>query len=274
MQRVNVSVDLNNQGHCVLEDADFERRFSGVQRLFGTPAFQSLQGAHVVVIGVGGVGSWAVEALARSGIGCITMIDLDHIAESNVNRQIHALSDTLGMAKVHAMQQRILKIHPACHVHAVDDFVVPENWPQILPKPADAVIDACDQVKTKTALAHWACQNTNIPFVTVGAAGGKRQAHRVQIADMARVTHDPLLSKIRYNLRKFHSAPKAPRLLGLTCVYSDEVVSMPDVNCDASPQANLSCHGYGSFVPVTATFGMVAAGWVLDKISGKSQNTS
>jgi tRNA threonylcarbamoyladenosine dehydratase len=271
---VNVSADLNNQGHCVLEDVDLERRFSGVQRLFGASAFQSLQRAHVVVIGVGGVGSWAAEALTRSGVGCITMIDLDHIAESNVNRQIHALSSTVGMAKVLAMQQRIAQIHPACRVHAIDEFVEPENWPQILPEPPDAVIDACDQVKTKTALAHWARHNPKIPLVTVGAAGGKRQAHRVQIADMCQVTHDPLLSKIRYNLRKSYAAPKAPKLLGVTCVYSDEAVSMPDAQCAASPQANLSCHGYGSFVPVTATFGMVAAGWVLEKISRKTHAIS
>lgn len=258
----------------MFEDADLERRFSGVQRLFGTSAFQMLQSCHVVVVGVGGVGSWAAEALARSGVGCITMIDLDHIAESNVNRQIHALSNTVGMAKVQAMQERISQIHPACRVNAVDAFVEPENWPQILPEPADAVIDACDQLKTKTALAHWARHNTDISFVTVGAAGGKRQAHRIQIADLAQVTHDPLLSKMRYNLRKFYAAPKAPKPLGLTCVYSNEAVSIPDTHCDASPEANLSCHGYGSFVPVTATFGMAAAGWILDKISRKSQDFS
>lgn len=255
----------------MLQDADLQRRFSGVRRLFGSAAAQSIHDAHVAVIGIGGVGSWSVEALARTGVGRITMIDLDHVAESNVNRQIHAVSDTLGMAKVEAMRQRIMQIHPECNVYAVDAFVEPENWPHILPEPVDAVIDACDQVKTKIALAAWARQNRDIHFVTIGAAGGKRSAHRVQIADLVSVTHDPLLAKIRANLRKLHGAPKAPKVLGVSCVFSDETVGLPVAECDSIQQANLSCHGYGSFVSVTATFGLCAAGWIIEKISNKFQ---
>jgi tRNA threonylcarbamoyladenosine dehydratase len=247
-----------------------DRRFSGLSRLFGAAAADRIRASHVAVVGVGGVGSWAAEALARSGVGCITMIDMDHIAESNINRQVHALSSTLGMAKIDAMQQRIMQIHPSCKVQCVDAFVEPDNWLELLPASVDAVIDACDQVATKTALAHWSRQQNDCLFVTVGAAGGKRWAHRVQIADLAEVTHDPLMAKMRYHLRRHHAAPKAPKNIGVTCVFSDEAVSMPDAACNEPTQAGLSCHGYGSLVTVTATFGLCAAGWVLDKISQSS----
>ena len=182
-------------------DEALERRFGGLERLYGKPGAARIRAAHVAVVGIGGVGSWAVEALARSGVGQLTLIDLDHVAESNINRQIHALDDTLGQAKVHAMRERIQHIHPGCQVHCVEEFVEPGNWPAILPGGVDALIDACDQVPAKTAMAAWARVQRSL-FITVGAAGGKRLAHKVDVDDVAQVTHDPLLAQLRYRLRK------------------------------------------------------------------------
>ena len=245
---------------------DFDRRFSGLGRLYGTDPALRIQASHVVVVGIGGVGSWTAEALARSGVGRMTLIDLDHIAESNVNRQIHALSSTLGKAKIEAMRERIKQINPYCVVNCLDTFVAPDNWLELLPSSADAVVDACDQVKTKIALAHWA-RTASCVFVSVGAAGGKRYAHRVQISDLSEVTHDPLLAQVRNHLRKHHAAPRERKSIGVSCVFSDESVQQPEKICQDRLDPSLNCHGYGSLVTVTATFGMCAAGWVMDKIS-------
>lgn len=247
-------------------DVDYQRRFGGLERLYGVAGAARIVQSHVVVVGVGGVGSWAAEALARSGVGRITLIDLDHVAESNINRQIHALTNTVGQAKVVAMQERIALINPHCKVRCVDDFVTPENWPNLLPEPVDAVIDACDQIKAKTALAAWA-RDTGTLFVSVGAAGGKRHAHRIDIEDLSATTHDPLLAQLRYRLRKHHGAPREARKMGVTCVFSREAVAAPDASCAVEGDGTLNCHGYGSVVAVTATFGQCAAGWVLDKLA-------
>ncbi len=244
---------------------DAERRFGGLTRLYGVAGAQRIRAAHVAVVGVGGVGSWAVEALARSGVGHLTLIDLDHVAESNINRQIHALETTLGQAKVLAMRDRIAQINPACQVQCIEEFVEPGNWPAILPSGVDAVIDACDQVRAKTAMAAWALKN-KLVFITVGAAGGKRRAHEVDIEDLGRVTHDPLLAQLRYRLRKEHGAAREGRKIGVACVFSREAVSGPDASCAVEGDGTLNCSGYGSLVAVTATFGQCAAGWVLDEI--------
>ena len=239
------------------------RRFGGLERLYGVTGAKKIREAHIAVVGIGGVGSWAVEALARSGVGKLTLIDLDHIAESNINRQIHALDDTLGMSKVLAMQQRIAHINPQCLVQCVDEFVTPENWPSILNSQVDAVIDACDQIKAKTAMAAWAMHTKTI-FMTVGAAGGKRAAHKVDIDDLSLTTHDPLLAQLRYRLRKEKGAPKDGKKMGVHCVFSRENVAPPDASCNIEGDGTLNCHGYGSVVTVTATFGMVATSWVLN----------
>jgi tRNA A37 threonylcarbamoyladenosine dehydratase len=240
-----------------------ERRFGGLQRLYGMQGAAQIRGAHVVVVGIGGVGSWTAEALARSGVARLTLIDMDHIAESNVNRQIHALTSTLGRAKALAMQERIAEIHPSCQVDVVDDFVSPDNWPALLPTLADAVIDACDDAKAKLTLAVWAMQ-TRTPFVCVGAAGGKRLAHKVDVDDLAVATHDPLLARLRYQLRKHHGAPKEGKRIGLRCVFSREAVAPPDASCAMEGDGSLNCHGYGSSVGVTATFGLCAASEILN----------
>lgn len=244
---------------------DAERRFGGLVRLYGVAAAQRIRAAHVAVVGVGGVGSWAVEALARSGVGRLTLIDLDHVAESNINRQIHALEATLGQAKVLAMRDRIAQINPDCQVQGIEAFVEPGNWPALLPPGVDAVIDACDQVRAKTAMAAWALKR-KIVFISAGAGGGKRLAHAVDIEDLGRVTHDPLLAQLRYRLRKEHGAAREGRKMGVTCVFSREAVSGPDASCAVEGDGSLNCSGYGSQVAVTATFGQCAAGWVLNEI--------
>lgn len=247
-------------------DADLQRRFGGLERLYGVQGARSIREAHVAVVGIGGVGSWAAEALARSGVGELTLVDLDHVAESNINRQVHALDTTVGQAKVQAMRERIARIHPACVVHCVEEFAEPDNWPQLLPPGVQAVVDACDQVKAKAAMAQWARQTRTL-FVSVGAAGGKRLAHQVDIDDLARTTHDPLLAQVRYRLRKLHGAPREGKAIGVACVFSREAVAPPDPSCDIEGDGSLNCHGYGSVVSVTATFGHCAAGWVLDRLA-------
>jgi tRNA A37 threonylcarbamoyladenosine dehydratase len=249
--------------------ADLQRRFGGLERLYGVAGAASIRNAHVAVIGIGGVGSWAVEALARSGVGELTLVDLDHVSESNINRQIHALEATVGMAKVQAMRERIAQIHPACIVHCVEEFAEPGNWPRLLPPGVGAVIDACDQMKAKTAMAAWALQ-AKAMFISCGAAGGKRLAHKVDIDDLARTTHDPLLAQLRYQLRKHHGAPKEGKTIGVPCVFSREAVAPPDASCEIDAgDGSLNCHGYGSVVSVTATFGQCAAGWVLDRLASR-----
>ncbi|MEW6479138.1 ThiF family adenylyltransferase [Hydrogenophaga bisanensis] len=251
-----------------MTEPDHERRFGGLRRLLGQQAAQKVFDGHVVVVGIGGVGSWAAEALARSGMGRLTLVDMDHVAESNVNRQIHALDGTLGMAKVLAMRDRIQQINPGCQVHVVDDFVTDENWPAVLegvPAP-QAVVDACDQVRAKVAMAHWAVSH-RVPFVSVGAAGGKRFPHRVELGDLAEVTHDPLLAQLRYRLRKHHGAARQGRM-GVSCVFSKEAVRPADASCSTeTSDHSLNCHGYGSSVAVTATFGMCAAAWVMNALA-------
>lgn len=246
--------------------AALDRRFGGLSRLYGLDGAARIRAAHVAVVGIGGVGSWAAEALARSGVGRITLVDLDHIAESNINRQVHALSGTVGQAKVLAMQERIAQIHRGCTVHCVDDFAGPDNWPGLLPVPVDAVIDACDQIKAKTAIAAWALAEKAL-FISAGAAGGKRHAHKVDIDDLAHTTHDPLLAQLRYRLRKHHRAARDGKKIGVPCVFSREAVAPPDPSCAVEGDGSLNCHGYGSTVAVTATFGQCAAGWVLDKLA-------
>ena len=260
---MTVSVDLYPSA------VDSERRFSGLARLYGHEPARSIRSAHVAVIGIGGVGSWAAEALARSGIAELTLVDMDHVSESNINRQLHALTDTVGQSKIEAMAKRIGQINPACKLHLVDDFVTQDNWPGILGSEVDAVIDACDQVRAKTAIAAWARLNKKL-MISVGAAGGKRAAHLVEIGDLSVCTHDPLLAQLRYRLRKEHGAPKEGRSIGVSCVYSKEAVRGPDASCALEGDGTLNCHGYGSMVSVTATFGMCAAGWIIDKLSSNS----
>ena len=264
---------------AVAHDADLERRFGGLKRLYGARGYARVRSARVAVVGLGGVGSWAVEALARSGVAQLVLIDLDHVSESNVNRQIQALGETLGLSKAEALARRIADIHPGCVVHCIEEFADDANWPGLLPIEVDAVIDACDQSKAKLALAAWA-RRTGTAFVTCGAAGGKRQAGKLEIDDLHATTHDPLLASLRQRLRSQHGAPRAGKI-GVRCVFSRESVAPPEpeeVACDIggiddrTPAADarrdntLNCHGYGSTVVVTASFGMAAAGDVIAQL--------
>lgn len=249
------------------EAADLERRFGGLRRLYGDAAYWRLRSARVAVVGLGGVGSWTVEALARSGVAELVLFDLDHVAESNINRQIQATTATLGQAKAQALAERVAAIHPGCRVHAVEDFVQPDNWPALLPAPVDLLIDACDQVKAKAALAQWAL-TARVPLVCVGAAGGKQHPEQVALEDLAAVTHDPLLASLRQRLRKTGAAPRQGSI-GLRCVFSREAVRRPlQDGCSTGPAgAALACAGYGSTVTVTAVFGMVAAGEAIAQLA-------
>ncbi len=257
-----------------LDAADLERRFGGLRRLYGAAGYARLRAARVAVVGLGGVGSWTAEALARSGVAQLVLIDLDHVGESNINRQVQATTATLGQHKGQALRERIALIHPGCAVQVVDDFVTAENWPALLPLPVDALIDACDQVRAKVALVAWALR-ARVPLVCVGAAGGKREAQRVEVQDLADATHDPLLASLRSRLRKAAGAPRTGRM-DVRCVFSREAVTPPEASLVSNgagragdtpagctiddTDSTLNCHGYGSSVCVTATFGMVAAG--------------
>ncbi len=251
-------------------EVDDQRRFGGLERLHGVGPAAAIRHSHVVVVGIGGVGSWTAEALARSGVDELTLIDLDNVAESNINRQVHALTDTVGQAKVDAMAHRIAQIHPRCKVHRVEDFVTPGNWLDLLPATASAVVDACDQMAAKVGVAAWA-RRKKLPFVTVGAAGGKRQAHLVEVDDLSQATHDPLLAQLRYRLRREHGAPRDGKRIGVACVFSREAVAAPDASCAVEGDGTLNCHGYGSSVTVTATFGLCAAGWVMNELASKAK---
>lgn len=242
-----------------IDDADLERRFGGLRRLYGDAGYARVRAARIAVVGLGGVGSWAVEALARSGVASLVLIDFDQVAESNINRQVQALGSTVGQAKVDALRARVADIHPGCMVHGVEEFANAQNWPGLLPEPVDGVIDACDQGHAKLALAGWALARREVAFVSAGAAGGKQAAQLVEVADLSETTHDPLLASLRQRLRK-QGARREGRI-GLRCVFSRESVSAPAGACDVD--GSLNCHGYGSSVMVTATFGLVAAGEML-----------
>jgi len=257
-----------------LPAADLERRFGGLRRLYGDAGYERLRQARVAVVGLGGVGSWTVEALARSGVAELWLFDLDHVAESNINRQVQALDRTLGQAKALALRERIAEIHPGCLVHAVEDFVQADNWPGLLQGSVDVLVDACDQVRAKAVLATWGLQS-GVPVVCVGAAGGKRLAQAVDVADLAQVSHDPLLAGLRQRLRQAgvvrRAAAGAAPLAGLRCVFSREPVALPPAADDCALDGSLNCHGYGSSVTVTASFGMVAAGEAISQLLSSLQ---
>lgn len=255
-------------------DVDFARRFGGIARLYGDAALARFRHAHVCVIGVGGVGSWAVEALARSAIGSITMIDLDHLAESNINRQIHALSSTLGQAKVSALARRIGQINPFCQVTEVEEFIDADNLATMLPlQQFDYVIDAIDNVRAKTALIVY-CRENKIPLVTIGSAGGQIDPTRIEVCDLCRTEQEPLLAKVRKRLRALHGFPRGTKnKFGIDAVYSTEPLRFPELcapDADtetASGITGLNCAGFGSAIVVTASFGLIAAGHVLKKLA-------
>jgi len=252
------------------DEADIERRFGGIGRLYGQPALARFRAAHVCVIGVGGVGSWIVEALARSAIGQLTLIDLDNVAESNINRQIQALSATIGQAKIAALAERIAQINPLCRVHQIEDFITPDNLDEMIGgKGYDYVIDAIDSVKAKAAVIAY-CRDHGLPIITIGSAGGQTDATRIEVRDLAKTEQEPLLKMVRKKLRSQYGFPRSIKnKFHVDAVFSMEPLSLPETgdSCDLDAVTGLNCAGFGSSMVVTATFGMIAAGHVLNKLA-------
>ena len=276
---MNAVISLPSPSVTSDNDIDFERRFGGIARLYGEDALARFRTAHVCVIGVGGVGSWVVEALARSAIGRITMIDLDNIAESNVNRQIHALSDTIGKAKVTALAERIAQINPYCVVREIEDFITPENLDEMIGAGRyDYVIDAIDSVKAKTALIAY-CRDKAIRLITIGGAGGQTDPTKIEIRDLSRTEQEPLLAKVRKRLRALHGFPRGTKnKFGIDAVFSTEPLRFPEsgesCEVDVDEKAGitgLNCAGFGSAMVVTASFGLVAAAQVLRKLGAEAK---
>jgi tRNA A37 threonylcarbamoyladenosine dehydratase len=267
---VDVRDELRNELRNELNGVDFERRFGGIARLYGERALERFRTAHVCVVGVGGVGSWIVEA--RSAVGRLTLIDLDNVAESNVNRQIQALSNTIGMAKIEALKQRIALINPYCEVELVEDFIDPDNIPQMIGTDRfDYVIDAIDNAKAKAALIAY-CSEHAIPLVVIGGAGGLVDPTKVEIRDLARTEQEPLLKRVRKILRARYGFAKGEKnKYHIDAVFSMEPLRYPDAGgaceIDANSITGLNCAGFGSSMVVTATFGMVAAGHLLRKLA-------
>jgi len=233
------------------------RRFGGVARLLGDAASARLREARVTVVGLGGVGSWAAEALARSGVGALTLIDLDHVAESNLNRQIQALGSTLGAAKGETMARRIADIAPECAVTVIDDFVTPDNCAVLLPAEG-VVLDAIDAPRAKAAMIAL-CRTRGQPIVVCGGAGAVRDAFALRRGDLARTRGDPLLASVRARLRREHGFPReAGRLFRVQAVWF-EAQRVADQACAPEAGAPLACAGYGSIVTVTGALGFAAA---------------
>ncbi|HSH48910.1 MAG TPA: tRNA cyclic N6-threonylcarbamoyladenosine(37) synthase TcdA [Halomonas sp.] len=256
-------------------DADYDLRFGGIRRLYGARAAERFRRAHVVVAGVGGVGSWAVEALARSGIGRLTLIDLDDVCLSNVNRQLHALDGTVGRPKIEVLAERCRAIQPGIEVVADAAFVTPTNLAERLPDDADQVLDTIDSVVAKTALIAW-CRRRRLPITVAGAAGGQTDPTRIRVADLTRTVQDPLLSRVRARLRRDHGFTRDPKKrFGVECVFSDEqlVYPAPDGEvCHTKPGAGestrLDCaSGFGAATFVTGAFGFAAASRVLARLA-------
>ncbi|TDN95403.1 MULTISPECIES: tRNA cyclic N6-threonylcarbamoyladenosine(37) synthase TcdA [Halomonas] len=260
---------------------DFEARFSGIRRLYGRRAAERFRHAHVVVVGVGGVGSWTVEALARSGIGKLTLIDLDDVCVSNVNRQLHALDGTIGRPKVEVLAERCHAIQPGIEVVADAAFVTPANLDKRIPDDADQLVDAIDSVVAKAALIAW-CKRRKLPIVVTGAAGGQTDPTRIRVADLSRTEHDPLLAKVRARLRRDFGFSRNPkRRFSVECVYSDEQLVYPGSDgevCFQKPGGGevtrLDCaSGFGAATFVTGSFGFTAAARVLARLTTQANTT-
>ena len=246
---------------------NYEQRFGGIGRLYGIEALARLRQAHICVIGIGGVGSWAVEALARSGVGNITMIDMDDICVTNINRQIHALTGNIGQLKTEVMQQRVKLINSECDVNVIDDFISAENLSQYLRAEYDYVIDAIDNVKTKAAMISY-CKRNKIKIITIGGAGGQTDPSKIQIADLSKTIQDPLLAKVRSVLRKdFNFTQNPQRKFAVDAVFSSQPLIFPKMGEGCEVSATMNCaNGFGAATMITATFGFFAISRVIDKL--------
>lgn len=253
---------------------EYDRRFAGVAKIYGESSFSHYENSHVMVIGIGGVGSWAVEALARTGVGELTIVDMDVIAASNINRQLPALTSTLGQEKIEVMAERCRQINPRMIVNVIDDYLTPENVKEILSPVPDIILDCIDDVKAKLALMLH-CRFNKMPLIVSGGAGGKLDPLKIRVADLSKTEQDPMLAKLRAQLRAKGICKKPKEKFGITCVYSiDNPFSNTEV-CSTSgdatfnPGSGLRCGGYGSAVVVTSSFAMVAVAEVLKKLDAK-----
>ena len=260
--------------------SDYSQRFGGIRRLYGEEPFRRLKEMHVCVIGLGGVGSWAAEALARSGVGHLTLIDFDEICVTNVNRQLHAVSDTVGEKKHRVMAQRVAAINPECHCHTIEDFVTSRTVADYL-APArgyDYVIDAIDSIKFKAEIIYY-CKRNKIPIVTTGGAGGIDDPALIRVADLSRTYNDPLAAKVRSRLRsEFGFTRNRKRRFGVECVFSSQQKRYPKADGSVSHEKpgihgiSLDCRlGYGSASFVTGAFGFVAASRVVNRLLRKAR---
>ena len=262
----------------MVDVSELNLRFGGIARLYGQAALERFFKARVAVIGIGGVGSWAVEALARSGIGHLTLVDLDEICVTNVNRQLHAMDGQIGRQKTEAMAERARAIHPGCEVTVIPAFFSERTSAEILEPGFDVLLDAIDSTRHK-ALLLAECHRRGIFAVTCGGAGGRRDPTRIQVADLAYSGKDPLLLQVRRSLRNDHGFPKIPLHqkpppFGIDAVFSDEPPWFAQCDGDVSNERpdgsnqRLNCTtGMGTATHLTACFGMTAAGRVLERIS-------
>ena len=255
-----------------MKETETERRFGGIARLYSPQALTLFAQSHVCVVGIGGVGSWAVEALARSGIGKITLVDLDDICITNINRQLPALTSTIGQMKTEVMAARVREINPACEVEIIDDFLSPENIGDYLSTNFDYVIDAIDQVKTKAAMIAF-CKRHKIPLITIGGAGGQTDPSKIQIADLSRTIQDPLLAKVRNLLRKqYHFSQNPKRKFSVDAVFSTQPLIFPQTSEHCAVSATMNCaNGFGAATMITATFAFFAVSRVLEKLIHRAE---
>ena len=254
--------------------SDYETRFGGIARLYGRDGLHKLRAAHVGIVGIGGVGTWSAEALARSGVGALTLVDLDEVCVTNINRQLHALTETVGRAKVEVMAERLRAINPDCRVTAEQKFFNEQTAAELLAPKYDFILDAIDNVPNKVLLLVQ-CHKKKLPVITCGGAGGRRELTSVRLGDLSQASHDKLLSEVRRRLRQDHHFPAGQSAMGLPCVYSVErtVFPQPDgsvceMRSEAEDGARLNCNGgLGSATFVTGAFGFAAAGFVVRKIA-------
>lgn len=253
--------------------------FAGIERLYGKEAYALIKNMHVCVIGIGGVGSWVVEALARSAVGKITMIDFDTIEASNINRQIHALSSNINKKKCSAMQERVKQINPDCDVNIIDDFITMENMRELLNRDYDYVVDAIDSIKFKAGLIYH-CKRNKIPVITTGGAGGLTDPSVIQVVDLSKTYNDALAAKVRSTLRDQYNFSRNPkRSFRVDCVFSSQQQLYPKDDGSVGHDkpgihgVSLDCRfGYGAASFVTGTFGFIATAHIIKKFIDKKLN--
>lgn len=251
---------------------DYNQRFGGIRRLYGDKGAEVIKSLHVCVVGIGGVGSWAAEALARTGVNHITLIDHDDICETNINRQIHALSETVSASKVEVMAERILSINPDCNVNAIDDFITETTVSKYLQNEFDYVIDAIDSIRFKAAMIYF-CKRNKIPVITTGGAGGLTDPTQISVKDLSKTINDPLAAKVRSTLRReFGFTKNTKRSFGIECVFSSQQQVYPKPDGSVSQDkpgvkgVSLDCSmGFGASSAVTSVFGFVAVSRLIEK---------